>query len=142
VEIDELRGDDAEWAATVYREIRFAPTPPGSPGLIARDGGERVGLGRLVAVGGGAFELGGIWTAEAARGRGVAAAMVRALIDHSRRAGAAELWCVPFEHLVDYYARFGFVRRAAPWPSGVDAKVADCVARALPPVAVLRRAPG
>jgi GNAT superfamily N-acetyltransferase len=138
VMIRELRPDERAWAAGVYRSIDFAPTPAGDLALVAEDpAGRRVGLGRLVALdaAASAVELGGIWTDEAARGHGVAAAMVNALL---ARAGDRDVWCVPFDHLVAYYQGFGLVPAPPPWPEAVAAKVADCVARALPPVAVLR----
>lgn len=139
VHLRDLRDDEAAWAADQYRAIQFAPTPAGSVALVAElTDGTRAGLGRLVPVGGGAFELGGIWTDDAHRGHGIAAAMVHALI---ARAAGADLWCVPFVHLVDYYARFGFTPHVRPWPAAIAAKIDDCIARALPPATVLRRAP-
>jgi GNAT superfamily N-acetyltransferase len=141
VTIRELASAERDWAATIYRAIDFVPTPAGDLALVAEDAaGRRVGLGRLVGLGDapggcGPVELGGIWTDEAARGHGVAAAMVTALL---ARAGDRDVWCVPFVHLVDYYARFRLLPAPPPWPPAVAAKVDDCVARRLPAVAVLR----
>jgi GNAT superfamily N-acetyltransferase len=131
--------DDHEraWANDRYREIAFAATPPGAAALVAELAGARVGLGRLVEHAPGVVELGGIWTAEAARGLGVARRMVRALLDRSPHGGP--LWCIPFVHLAPFYQSFGFVDRAAPWPPPIAAKVRDCIAHALPEVVVLAR---
>ena len=128
---------DAElaWANEVYRSIEFVPTEVGDVAVVAEVDGARVGLGRLVPVGEGALELGGIWTDEVARGKGVAKAVVDDLI---ARAAGRDVWCVPFQHLADYYARFGFERTERPWPAGVEKKMSACVASKLPPATVMR----
>lgn len=146
-----LRDDERAWANARYRAIQFAPSPPDAVALVAELGGARVGLGRLVAHAPEVVELGGIWTDEAVRGRGVARAMVAALLARAgrgdgtapRSAGDAPLerplWCIPFAHLTGFYQSFGFATRAAPWPAPIAAKVAECVAHGLPPVVVLLR---
>src|SRR5262245_2948150 len=96
VEIRALRDDEHGWAASCYREIRFAASPPGARGLVAELAGARVGLGRLVELAPGVLELGGIWTAETARNLGVARAMVTSLL---AEAPLVRLWCIPFAHL-------------------------------------------
>ena len=137
VAIRDLRDDERAWADERYRAIQFATTPAGSVALVAERGGARVGLGRLAAHPGGVVELGGIWTDEAARGAGVARAMVAALL--ARGAGNGRLWCIPFAHLAAFYQSFGFAPVAPPWPPPIAAKVAECIARALPDVVVLAR---
>ena len=130
-----LNDDEHAWAAATYRAIDFVPTPAGDVGVVAELDGARVGLGRLVTVGLAAVELGGIWTDESARHRGVARAIVADLIE---RAAGREIWCVPFEHLVAFYESFGMTRTPPPWPAAIEEKVDDCVTRGLPPIAVLR----
>jgi GNAT superfamily N-acetyltransferase len=145
IAIRELRDDERAWADERYRAIRFAPTPPGSVALVAERAGARIGLGRLVTHVPGVVELGGIWTDEAARGGGVARAMVRALLARPEVAAPAagapreRLWCIPFGHLAAFYGSFGFAAVPPPWPAAIAAKVAECVAHALPAVAVLAR---
>jgi GNAT superfamily N-acetyltransferase len=130
--IRELRDDERAWAVALYHSIDFAPTPPGSVALVAERAGARIGLGRLVRHAPGVAEMGGIWTDEAARGGGVARAMVTALL--ARRdvvAGpGSTLWCIPFVHLTAFYRSFGFTDAPRPWPPEIAAKVADCVAHA------------
>jgi len=138
VTIRDLRDDERAWADERYRAIRFATTPPGSVALVAERAGARVGLGRLVAYPGVVVELGGIWTDEAARGTGVARAMVAALLARSA-AGIDRLWCIPFAHLAAFYQSFGFAPVVPPWPPPIAAKVDDCIAHALPGVVVLAR---
>lgn len=125
--IRELRDDERAWAAALYQSIDFAATPPDSIALVAERAGARIGLGRLVHHGPGVVEMGGIWTDEAARGGGVARAMVTALI--ARRDGG-RLWCIPFVHLTAFYRSFGFADAPPPWPTEIAAKVADCVGHA------------
>lgn len=139
VAIRDLRDDERAWADERYRAIGFATTPPGSVALVAERGGARVGLGRLVAYPGGVVELGGIWTDEAARGAGVARAMVTALLERSTSRGIARLWCIPFAHLAAFYRSLGFAPVAPLWPSPIAAKVDECIAHALPDVVVLAR---
>jgi len=143
VVIRDLREEERAWADARYREIRFAVTPPTSIALVAERadlGGARVGLGRLVAHAPDVRELGGIWTHEGSRGLGVARAMVAALLArHERGDHVGPLWCIPFVHLVAFYRSCGFAVSAPPWPPAIAAKVAACVAQALPEVVVLAR---
>jgi GNAT superfamily N-acetyltransferase len=153
--IRDLRDDERAWADERYRAIRFATTPPGSVALVAERAGVRVGLGRLVAYPGGVVELGGIWTDEAARGAGVARAMVSALLARAARAvpgarpeagpeagaegASGRVWCIPFAHLAAFYQSCGFAPVAPPWPPPIAGKIAACIAHALPDVVVLAR---
>lgn len=130
-----LRDDELDWAADRYREIAFSASPPGTIALVAEVDGERVGLGRIVELAPGVVELGGIWSDERVRGRGVARAMVTALLS---RAPAGRLWCIPFAHLAPFYASFGFAETPAPWPEPIAAKVADCAAHRFPVVVQTR----
>src|SRR5262245_35419811 len=138
--IRDLRDDERDWASALYRAIRFAVTPPGAIALVAELDGARVGLGRLVALAPDVLELGGIWTDEAVRGRGIARAMVSALLARRAHIGSVgPLWCIPFAHLSAFYESCGFAVSAPPYPPAIAAKVDDCVAHALPDVVVLAR---
>jgi N-acetylglutamate synthase-like GNAT family acetyltransferase len=130
--------DDAELARAnaTYRAIRFAETPAGAVALVAEERGVIVGLGRLVELEPGVVEMGGIWTDEAMRGRGVARQMVTELL---ARASAPRLWCLPFAHLTAFYESFGFAHAPAPWPAAVAAKMRSIEALALPAAVVLVR---
>jgi len=141
IAIRPLRPDERAWADAQYAAIQFVASPPDATQLVAElveaGGSAPVGLGRLVPFAPGVVEMGGIWTADAVRGRGVARAMVMALIE--RAPGDAPLWCIPFAHLVPFYASCGFVAHAGPWPPAVAAKVAAVEAQGLGPIAVLAR---
>jgi GNAT superfamily N-acetyltransferase len=138
IEIRALRDDEHGWAAERYLELRFAASPQGTRMLVAELDGARVGLGRLVEHAPGVFELGGIWTDETARNRGVARAMVAALL---ALAPAGRLWCIPFAHLAAFYETFDFEVARPPWPGPIAEKVAACHAQHLPSVVVLVREP-
>jgi GNAT superfamily N-acetyltransferase len=130
--------DDGPYIAACYRDLDFAACGPDDEVVVAEDGGAPRGLGRLVPLGGGAVELGGIFVEPAARRHGVAAAVVRALLE---RAGGRRVYCVPFARLVDYYKQFGFVD--APVDGGLPAGIVDklryCQGRYPDTVAVLVR---
>jgi GNAT superfamily N-acetyltransferase len=137
MQIRELHPDEQAWANATYRAIRFAENDASvCVALVAELApGERVGLGRLVELEPGVHELGGIWTAESARGRGVARAIVTALLARA----TTPLWCIPFVHLAGFYGAHGFEPAPGPWPASVARKVAACGSAALPDVCVLRR---
>ncbi|MEJ7600189.1 MAG: GNAT family N-acetyltransferase [Kofleriaceae bacterium] len=133
-----LRDDELAWANERYQAIEFAASPPGTFGLVAEQAGDRVALGRLVTLEPGVIELGGIWTDERVRGRGLAREIVTALIAHG---GATRLWCLPFAHLAAFYESFGFVRAEPPWPAGVAAKLSACASHPIPTGVVQLREP-
>jgi GNAT superfamily N-acetyltransferase len=134
-----LREDERAWANARYRDIQFAESPPGTFAVVAEVAGERVGLGRLVEHAPGVLELGGIWTAEASRGRGIARAVVDALLAQWPR--RERLWCIPFAHLAPFYLSCGFAPAPAPWPPAIADKVGDCRAQHAAGVVVLARDP-
>lgn len=138
VAIRDLRDDERAWANAVYAEIGFAPSTPRDTLLVAEQNHSGVALGRLVPIGGGAVELGGIWTAPEARGVGVARAIVTALL--ARANTAASVWCIPYTHLVGFYESCGLAPAAPPWPDVVAEKVRGLRERGTA-VAVLVRVP-
>lgn len=131
---DEMPAIQATWDA-----IEFARSRDGDRVWVAVDTrGERVGQGRLVPVGEGHVELGGMWTHDAWRGKGVAGALVRALLE---AAGDATVWCVPWADLAEYYMGLG-LSEAAPAesaPEKIREKLAYCRERYPRAVALLRK---
>src|SRR5262245_25310762 len=142
IAIRELRADERAWADELYRGIQFSTAPPASLALVAERDGQRIGLGRLVAYAPDVVELGGIWTDEAARGHGVARAMVTALLARPELAvqpgPSGRLWCIPFVHLAAFYQSCGFAPVAPPWPAAITDKVAECAAHAFAVVVLAR----
>ena len=51
-------------------------------------------------------ELGGMFVLPAHRKKGIAAQIVKHLVDHS--AHLSIVWCIPFAHLTPFYGQFGF----------------------------------
>lgn len=112
--------DDGGWIQEQYEKVHFIPSDLTRDTIvIAELDGERVGMGRLVPTGEGAYELGGMYVDDAHRGKGIAKQIVDELI---RRAGNAMVYCVPFANLEALYASAGFQRVE---PNGVPAKVRE-----------------
>lgn len=127
--------DDAGWVREQYEKAGFIPSDLARDTVVVAElGGNRAGLGRLVPAGESAYELGGMYVDDAYRGRGVAHAIVQELI---RRAGAKEVYCVPFANLESLYAESGFRRvDAVNVPEAIQEKL-DWCAREIPDRAVI-----
>lgn len=85
--------------------------------IVAREADRMLGFGRIKPYGDGVFELGSIGVMEEARGRGVGARLVEALI---ARFPSEEIYITT--DLVDYFMRFGFSMAASP-PRAIQEKV-------------------
>ncbi|HXF46123.1 MAG TPA: GNAT family N-acetyltransferase [Burkholderiaceae bacterium] len=89
----------------VPAEIEIDEFDPVSVHAIARDrAGRPLGTGRLLPDG----HIGRMAVLREARGRGVGAALLAALIEEARRRGHAEVVLSAQLHAVPFYARFGF----------------------------------
>ncbi|MEQ1564200.1 MAG: GNAT family N-acetyltransferase [Myxococcota bacterium] len=129
--------DDRTWADARYVEIDFVPLAPTHELVVAWIAGERVGVGRIVPADADSGELGGMYVAPVARGRGVADAIVRHLLRTTHR---RTLYCIPFADLSGLYERCGFRRLdgTAALPSAVADKLAYCRGHYPRPVTLLR----
>ena len=129
------RTDEIAWANERYAEIDFVPSSADARQWVAEVEGQRVGLGRLVPVGSGDEELGGIYVLPAWRGRGIAEAVVGELV---RCRAGGRLFCLPFERLAGFYGRFGFRPvTTEPVPRPIAAKHAWCAATYPDPTVLL-----
>jgi GNAT superfamily N-acetyltransferase len=107
----ELLSDKAlESANAVYAAIAFQASDPERDLTygLAGSQGELVALGRIQRHADGALEVGGFWVRDDQRGRGIARRLVAHVLAALPRGTVA--WCVPFEHLADFYASFGMER--------------------------------
>jgi N-acetylglutamate synthase-like GNAT family acetyltransferase len=101
-----MQREELTWVNEQYHSVGFVPSTPSDHQLIAEVDGQRAGLGRLVPISDGVYELGGIFVLPQFRGRAVARKIVEHLLD---RAGDAQLYCIPFTSLSEFYKGMGFV---------------------------------
>jgi GNAT superfamily N-acetyltransferase len=128
--------DEANWVNERYAAVRFIPSDLAKETvLIAELDGEPAGLGRLVPAGDDACELGGMLVFDGFRGRGVARALVDALVQH---AGGRTIYCIPFAELEPLYAAAGF-ERSEEAPAAVMEKFEWCKRTYDKPVLLMRR---
>lgn len=118
--VRQLKAHELDWANQRYAEVDFLPSPPTDYIAVAELDGVPAGLGRVTRLGPDVGELGGMYVFPEQRGAGVSRALIAHLI---ACAGAARLYCLPFEELLALYASAGFKARAA------DATVPDKVLR-------------
>ena len=104
--------------------------------LIAEREGELLGIVRRTREDG-TVMLRGMQVAPNERGRGVGTRLLAAFV---ARLGAAECWCVPYAHLVDFYGRAGFEAVAEGAPPFLGERVESYRARGLD-VTLMRRLP-
>jgi len=134
------RLDDAQvrLANLIYDELGFVPSrrasshgagdetfgvlSPPSAGASASP----IALGRIDHHDDGALEIGGFWTHPDHRRRGLARRLVEHVIENLPHGRV--VYCVPFDHLVDFYTSFGLRRVAADevLPASISAKQAFC----------------
>jgi len=105
-EFTELTGEALDRAGEIYASIHFAPSDPRMDRTFGLHEDDQLhGLGRIQRHADGALEVGGFWIEESRRGAGLA----RPLVEHilSRLPTGRDAWCIPFEHLTDFYRSFG-----------------------------------
>ena len=138
VSVRTLQAAELAWANARYAEVHFQPSPAQDLVALALVDGERAGLGRLVPLGEGAGELGGIYVLPGHRGKQVARAVVTYLLAQSPY---PTLYCLPFAHLDGFYRGFGFAPSdgVAAVPRQVADKLAWCATQYADPVSLLVR---
>lgn len=98
---------DLPWVNAKYDEIGFVHSSLVDETVaIAELDGEAAGLGRIQKVADAEAELGGMYVFQKFRRQGVAEHIIRFLIE--KGANFNRIWCLPFNHLQDYYQQFGF----------------------------------
>ena len=96
------------WINSKYAEVDFMPSYFETELIvIAEMDGTKCGIGRLVQISDEDLELGGIYVFPAYRNLGVAENIVKFLCNENDFKQQT-IWCLPFEHLEDFYTKFGF----------------------------------
>ena len=98
--------DELDWINQRYADIDFVPSTLEDLIAIAEVDGERAGIGRIVRLGAGSGELGGMYVLERYQGLGLARRLVGWLV---AQPGFERLWCLPFAELEAMYGAFGFL---------------------------------
>lgn len=100
---------EIKWINECYDKVNFIHSNYDKEIIaIAEYNGQKVGLGRLVTIDDDTFELGGIYVVESFRGKGIAKEVVRFLLNQAKP--YQTIYCIPFEHLVPFYQKFGFIQ--------------------------------
>lgn len=95
------------WINAKYQEIGFVVSHFEREFIaIAELESQKAGIGRLVDIDARNQELGGIYVLPEFRKHGLARDIVGFLLQNKR--DAAQIFCLPFEHLANFYASFGF----------------------------------
>lgn len=145
VTVRRLLASELGWANERYADVKFVASTSDDMAVVALVDGVKVGLGRMVPLGGSAYELGGIYVMPQSRGANVARAIVSHLVLHLFPPSQEwVVFCLPFENLAGFYGGFGFtpVPPDALLPPAIQAKVSWCKATYPTPVALLWRSSG
>ena len=114
-------------ANRVYDALGFQRSVPRRDrtyGVVADE--SVVALGRIQRWANGVVEVGGFWTREDHRGRGIAREMIAHVLDTIPTGHS--VWCVALDHLVPLYESFG-MQRVGPGeevPPAIVAKLDSC----------------
>lgn len=107
IQVREATISELSWINDKYSEVGFQPSDFDHERIvIAETNGEKCGLGRLVCLQANHQELGGIYVFESHRGKKIAEHIVANLCHHLGNNKIT--WCLPFEPLLSFYAKFGF----------------------------------
>ncbi|MBF8263503.1 MAG: hypothetical protein HW387_1168 [Parachlamydiales bacterium] len=99
---------EIDWINERYDEVHFMHSKFEKEIIaIAEYDGQKAGLGRLVTLDDGHLELGGMYVLEAYRRHGIARKIVPFLLDLADEGKI--VYCIPFQHLLSFYEKFGFV---------------------------------
>ncbi|WP_347159002.1 GNAT family N-acetyltransferase [Pontibacter chitinilyticus] len=121
ISIRRAQPEEITWINEQYDKLRFQRSDYGQEIIaIAEADGERAGIGQLVWLDEQALELGGMYVNNSFRGGGLARHLVEYL---KQQAPGKPVYCMPFEHLGDFYGSCGFTR--VPQVTAAPAKVLE-----------------
>ncbi len=107
VSIRTANRSEMDWINERYDEVEFVHSHFDKETIaIAEIDGKKAGIGRLVIIDANHLELGGMYVFEEFRNRGIAGKIVAFLLKHAL--SFQTVYCIPFEHLVPFYKRYGF----------------------------------
>ncbi|MEM7247215.1 MAG: GNAT family N-acetyltransferase [Acidobacteriota bacterium] len=118
--------DDRDWIDECHRVVRFELSDERAElHAIAEVDGDRAAVGRILRIGPGRVELGGMFVDPRHRGRGLARSIVTFLLES---VVDPTIYCIPFSHLVGFYESFGFrpLEKDEAVPELVAKKVSEC----------------
>lgn len=133
-----LAASELAWTNARYAEVDFVPSTEHDFGLLLSCGGTPAGIGRIVPLGDGAGELGGMLVFDAFKGRGLARELVAGLC---ALPGFDVLYCVPFAELEGLYASMGFAatQDGPGVPPAISKKYNWCLGHYPKPVILMKR---
>jgi len=130
--------EEVQWMNSIYDSIKFESCnwddieSKKEIGYNTYLNSRRIGMGRLKprlrSDGTMDYELGGIYVVPELRKHGFARQIVNHLLDIPREKGSA-LYCLPFNHLKDFYCSFGFKEidtEDSKIPSSLKSKLCEC----------------
>lgn len=107
ISVRAAKDTEIQWINQCYDEVDFIHSNFNKEIIaISEIEGSKAGIGRLVRIDSDHFELGGMYVFESFRKHGVASAIVEFLLKNAP--SNKTIYCIPFEHLVPFYKRFGF----------------------------------
>ena len=108
IKIRKAKEIEIEWINKKYDEVNFKKSQFENEFIgIAEISDLNCGIGRIVKIDFENYELGGMYVFEEFRNKGVAEKIVEFLIQIENLENK-NIWCLPFENLENFYAKFGF----------------------------------
>ena len=108
IKIVQATKNEIAWINLTYEDVGFVKSDFDNEFIvIAKVNNQNAGIGRLVKIDRDNVELGGIYVLPNFRGLGAAEKIVSNLCKKNPFIGST-IWCLPFENLYSFYAKFGF----------------------------------
>lgn len=99
--------NDLEWLNAQYQKINFVPSSLENEIIaIVTYNDEFAGVGRIVYLNDDDVEIGGIYILDEFRGLSLANELVGYLVDIAKQKNLKAVYCLPFEELRNFYAKF------------------------------------
>ncbi|MDX8366666.1 GNAT family N-acetyltransferase [Cytobacillus sp. IB215665] len=100
---------NVEWINNQYKIAGFIPSDLKNEIVaIVTYNGKNAGIGRLVQIDKDNLEMGGIYILPAYRGHKLAGELVSFLVKEAKKIDAANVYCIPFDNLGNFYKKYGF----------------------------------